>query len=304
MSPTKEGSLFAIAAFGFWGAFPFYFKLLTHIDPLSVLANRIIWSTLCLLAIIFLLKRYWHVLAGIFLNKKQLFYLAVSTLLIAINWGVYIWAVDSNQLFEASLGYYINPLLNVALGFVLLKETLNRNQWCAVILAAIGVGIQIITLGKVPYIALILAISFGLYGFIHKKMAVDVIPGLFVEVLLLLPLAIIYLSVLVLGSQSNSVGPLSWSLKDGLLLMLAGPVTIIPLLFFTAAAKRITYSALGFFQYITPTTLFLLALLFYREPFSLLTLVTFVFIWSALALLSFDVLRQYYLKSLKKAVKN
>jgi len=264
---SKQGALFAIAAFGFWGAFPFYFKLITHIAPLEVLANRIIWSALCLFFLLFLLKKYWHSLIGIFLNKHYLFYLMISTFLIATNWGVYIWAVDTNQLFEASLGYYINPLFNVFLGFLLLKETLNRNQWFAVILAAIGVSIQIVTLGQFPFIALTLAISFGLYGFIHKKMAVDVIPGLFVEVLLLLPLALIYLGWLTISIDSGNFGPLSWSIDDVLLLMLAGPVTIIPLLLFTAAAKRITYSALGFFQYITPTTLFLLALFFYQEPF-------------------------------------
>jgi len=290
---SKQGALFAIAAFGFWGAFPFYFKLITHIAPLEVLANRIIWSALCLFFLLFLLKKYWHSLIGIFLNKHYLFYLMISTFLIATNWGVYIWAVDTNQLFEASLGYYINPLFNVFLGFLLLKETLNRNQWFAVILAAIGVSIQIVTLGQFPFIALTLAISFGLYGFIHKKMAVDVIPGLFVEVLLLLPLALIYLGWLTISIDSGNFGPLSWSIDDVLLLMLAGPVTIIPLLLFTAAAKRITYSALGFFQYITPTTLFLLALFFYQEPFSITTLMTFVFIWSALALLSFDVLKSY-----------
>lgn len=293
MSPSQQGSVLAIAAFAFWGAFPFYFKLIAHISPLEVLANRIVWSAVCLFFLLFILKKYWHVLVGVFLHKTYLLYLTASTLLIATNWGVYIWSVDTNQLFEASLGYYINPLFNVFLGFVLLKEVLNRTQWFAVALAAIGVGIQIVALGKIPWIALTLAISFGLYGFIHKKIAVDVIPGLFVEVLLLLPVALIYLSVLMLGSESAVVGPTSWSIPDWLLLLLAGPVTIIPLLLFTAAAKRITYSALGFFQYITPTTLFLLALFFYQEPFALTTLLTFILIWIALAVLSFDVIKTY-----------
>lgn len=291
LSPSKKGSLLAIAAFACWGAFPFYFKLVSHVGSLEVLANRIVWSALCLFFLLFSLKKYWHVLVGIFLNKAHLLYLSVSTLLIATNWGVYIWAVDNNQLFEASLGYYINPLFNVFLGFLLLKETLNRNQWFAVFLAAIGVSVQIIALGKFPIIALTLAISFGLYGFIHKKIAIDATPGLFVEVLLLLPLALIYLGWLATGVEPVVSGPLSWSGSDWLLLMFAGPVTIIPLLLFTSAAKLITYSALGFFQYITPTTLFFLALFFYKEPFSFTTLLTFAFIWSALALLSFDVIK-------------
>jgi chloramphenicol-sensitive protein RarD len=293
IAPSQRGGLLAVAAFAFWGVFPFYFKLISHLSPLEVLANRIIWSTVCLLFLLFTLKKYWHIIVGIFLNKIHLIYLTASTLLIATNWGVYIWAVDTNRLFEASLGYYINPLFNVFLGFILLKEVLSRTQCFAVALAAVGVGIQIIALGEIPWIALTLAFSFGLYGFIHKKVAVDVIPGLFVEVLLLLPIALIYLGGLWMSAESAIVGPISWTLSDWSLLMLAGPVTVIPLLLFTAAAKRLTYSALGFFQYITPTTLFLLALFFYQEPFSLTTLLTFILIWMALALLSFDVIKSY-----------
>ncbi len=292
MPRSQQGSLLAILAFTLWGGFPFYFKAVTHIEPLEVLANRILWATICLLLLIVYLKRYWQILANILRNKNNRIYLTFTTLLIASNWGFYIWAVDNNRLFEASLGYYINPLFNVFLGFILLNEKLNKTQWSAVMLAAIGVSLQIISLGKVPWIALVLAVSFGLYGFFHKKMNIDSIPSLFIETCLLLPVALLYLAWLAIGSESlsvePSVGPLSWSRQDWLLLSLAGPVTIIPLLLFTAAAKRITYSALGFFQYITPSILFLLALFYYREPFSNIQLITFILIWLALLILSVD----------------
>ena len=217
----------------------------------------------------------------------------VATLLLASNWGIYIWSVTSNQLFEASLGYYINPLVNVVLGFVVLQERLRPIQWLAVLLAAIGVGIQMVNLGKLPWIALALGFSFGFYGLIHKQIDIDEIPGLFVETLLLLPLALLFLGYLGL----EKMGPVNWSVNDWWLLALAGPVTVTPLLLFTAAARRITYTSLGFFLYITPSMLFLLASLVYKEPFSLAKLITFVFIWTALFIISIDAIRQQRLKA-------
>ncbi len=283
MTHSREGGFLAVAAFVLWGAFPLYFKMLAHIDPLEVLANRVIWSAFSLFVLIVLLK-YWNRLLPVFRDFRQMLSLLAATLLIATNWGVYIWAVTNDYIFEASLGYYINPLFNVFLGYLLLHEKLRRLQWLAVAIAAIGVSIQIVILGKLPWIALILAASFGLYGFIHKKITVNAISGLFIETILLLPIALIFLSIL----SVDQLGPLVWTLKDWLLLMAAGPVTIIPLLLFTAAAKRINYSTLGFFQYIAPSILFLLALFFYKEPFSLSTLLTFVLIWLALIIFTID----------------
>jgi chloramphenicol-sensitive protein RarD len=283
MSESQKGSLLAIAAFSFWGAFPFYFKAISYIDPLEVLSNRVIWSFFCLLLLIIFLK-YWHNLISAFNNKKYLANLFLTTLLIAINWGTYIWAITNDFIFESSLGYYINPLLNVLLGFLLLNEKLRIVQWIAVGLATIGVSIQIIGLGKIPWVALILAFSFAFYGFIHKKIKVDSISGLFIETVLLLPLALLFLAYL----NFQSEGPALWSSQDWLLLVFAGPVTIIPLLLFTAATKRINYSTVAFFQYITPSILFLLAAFYYHEPFSFRLLITFCFIWAALILLSFD----------------
>jgi chloramphenicol-sensitive protein RarD len=286
MTRPQQGSLLAVAAFMIWGLFPLYFKLVSHIAALEILSNRIIWAAICLFFLLFIVKRWFEVLA-IIRNPQQIIYLIISTLLIVTNWGVYIWAVNSNNIIEASLGYYINPLFNIVLGYVLLKEKLRKLQWFAVFLAAVGVAIQLVTYGEVPWIALTLAVSFGLYGFVHKKVNVGSVPSLFIETIILLPVAFIFLGV----SASSNTGPVLWTLNDWLLLMIAGPVTIIPLLLFTGAAKRINYSTLGFLQYIAPSILFALALFLYDEPFSAAKLATFVLIWSALLLLTVDMLK-------------
>jgi chloramphenicol-sensitive protein RarD len=295
MTRSQQGGLLAASAFILWGLFPLYFKLISHISALEILSNRIIWAAVGLFFLLFIVKR-WHDVLAIIRNPKQIIYLMFSTLLIVTNWGVYIWSVNSNNIIEASLGYYINPLFNILLGYFLLKEKLRSLQWFAVCLAAIGVSIQLVTYGEVPWIAFTLAISFGLYGFVHKKINVGSVPSLFIETIILLPIAIIFLSFL----ASKNTGPVLWSLNDGLLLMIAGPVTIIPLLLFTGAARRINYSTLGFLQYISPSLLFLLALFLYDEPFSFSKLITFIFIWFALLLLTIDMLKDQKLKRKNK----
>ena len=295
MTRSQQGGLLAASAFILWGLFPLYFKLISHISALEILSNRIIWAAIGLFFLLFIVKR-WHDVLAIIRNPKQIMYLMISTLLIVTNWGVYIWSVNSNNIIEASLGYYINPLFNILLGYFLLKEKLRSLQWFAVCLAAIGVSIQLVTYGEVPWIAFTLAISFGLYGFVHKKINVGSVPSLFIETIILLPIAIIFLSFL----ASKNTGPVLWSVNDGLLLMIAGPVTIIPLLLFTGAAKRINYSTLGFLQYISPSLLFLLALFLYDEPFSFAKLITFIFIWFALLLLTIDMLKDQRLKRKNK----
>ncbi|MFT7492321.1 MAG: chloramphenicol-sensitive protein RarD [Pseudohongiellaceae bacterium] len=295
MTRPQQGSLLAVSAFIIWGLFPLYFKLVSHIAALEILSNRIVWAAVCLFFLLFILKRWPDVLA-IIRNPQQIMYLVISTVLIVTNWGVYIWAVNSNNIIEASLGYYINPLFNIVLGYLLLKEKLRSLQWFAVFLATVGVAIQLITYGEVPWIALTLAVSFGLYGFVHKKVNVGSVPSLFIETIILLPVAFILLSLL----ASNNTGPVLWTLSDWLLLMIAGPVTIIPLLLFTGAAKRLNYSTLGFLQYIAPSILFVLALFLYDEPFSVAKLITFILIWSALLLLTVDMFKHQRLKRLYK----
>jgi len=286
MTRSQHGGVLAVAAFVIWGLFPLYFKLVSHISALEILSNRIVWAAVCLFLLLFILKQWQDVIA-IVSDRKKITYLIISALLIVTNWGVYIWSINTNNIIEASLGYYINPLVNILLGFVLLKEKLRQLQWLAVLLAVVGVTIQLLTFGKVPWIALALAFSFGLYGFVHKNINVGSVPSLFIETVVLLPLALIFLGFL----DYKNTGPVIWPLNDWLLLMLAGPVTIIPLLLFTGAAKRLNYSTLGFLQYIAPSILFLLALFLYGEPFSLSKLVTFIFIWGALFLLTIDMLK-------------
>ena len=218
-------------------------------------------------------------------QPRQLLNLTLSALLVAGNWLLFIWSVNHDHLLEASLGYYINPLLNILLGMLFLGERLRRLQWLAVGLATIGVLIQVVLIGLLPWIALTLAGSFGIYGLIRKQIPVDAQSGLFVETLLLLPLALIYL----FGFASSPTSTLTNNaLSLDLLLMAAGVVTTVPLLLFTAGARLIPLSTLGFIQYLGPSIMFLLAITLYGEPIQGAKLLTFAFIWLALALFSWD----------------
>ncbi len=283
-----KGLFLAISAFVIWGLFPFYFKAVAHIPALQVLSHRIIWGAIGL-ALLILVLAYQQRVRSILRTPKHRLLLLASSLCIACNWGVYIWSVESNRIFEASLGYYINPLVNIALGFFILGERLRKPQWVAVLLAASGVSIQVIQFGQVPWIALGLALSFGCYGLIHKVIKVESISGLFIETLLLLPLALAYLGYL----ASQQTGALDWSYHDWFLLSLAGPVTILPLLLYSSALKTMRYSMIGIIQYIVPSMLFLLAAFYYKEPFNTSLLLTFGLIWLALVLISIDALKQH-----------
>jgi len=287
MTADKKGSVYAIVAFTMWGFFPFYFKSLEHISPLVILACRIVFSVV-LLSVLVILLRQWRKVVSAIRDKRHLFLLSLTAILISINWGCYVWAINNNYVFESSLAYYINPLINVIFGYVFLAERLRIAQWLAVVLAVIGVSIETFAHGQIPWIALTLSVAFGLYGLLHKKMQVDSIAGLSIETMLLMPIALLYLVFLSLAEPANLSSPGLWSLKDGLLLAAAGPVTVVPLLLFTMAAHRISLVSLGFVQYITPTILFLLAALVYEQEYSPLKLLTFVFIWLALIIMGVE----------------
>ncbi len=286
MQSSQKGLLYATLAFTLWGFFPFYFTQVSHIPPLEILANRIIWSALLLLFIIYL-RNIWSSIGGILRHPKQKYALTLSSVFIALNWGVYIWAIDNQRIFEASLGYYINPLVNIVLGVLFLGERLRRLQWLAVLLATIGVIFQVMQLNHVPWVALCLAFSFGFYGLIHKKISEDAVPCLFLETLLLLPIALMFLGYLSTSGQ----GPMLWKIPDWGLLILAGPVTVIPLLLFSTGVKTVAYSIIGFLQYIVPSLLFFLAAFVYDEPFSIDQLITFLFIWTAIIFISIDAIK-------------
>ncbi|MGC9422518.1 EamA family transporter RarD [Vibrio sp.] len=281
---AKKGILFALSAYTIWGIAPIYFKQLNQVSPLEILSHRIIWSFFLLAALLHF-SRQWKAVVDVFQSKNKLFYLLLTSLLIGGNWLIFIWAINSNHMLDASLGYYINPLLNVFLGMLFLGERLRKLQWFAVLLAAIGVGIQLILFGSIPLVALALAVTFGLYGLLRKKVAVGAQSGLFIETLVLLPIATLYLFSLA-DSPTSSLTENDWHLN--LLLVSAGLVTTLPLLCFTSAATRLKLSTLGFFQYIGPSFMFLLAVMVYGEAFSSDKAVTFLFIWGALLVFTFD----------------
>ncbi len=280
---AQSGALFAFAAYFMWGFAPIYFKQLLTVAASEILMHRVVWSGLILLGLLVVFGQLPKVRAAI-QSPSTMLWLGVSGVLLGGNWWLFIWAVNHDHLLEASLGYYINPLFNVLFGFLFLGERFRRLQKVAVGLAIIGVAILIISFGDIPYIALTLALSFSVYGLMRKKIAVDAIPGLFIETMLLMPIALGYW--LLLDSPTSDFFANTASLN--VLLICAGVVTTAPLLCFTAAAKRIRYSTLGFFQYIGPSLMFCLAVFIYHEPFTLDRMVTFAFVWVALAVFAYD----------------
>lgn len=286
---AKQGVFFAIAAYTIWGIAPIYFKSVSHVPAMEILAHRIFWSFGLVFLLLLATKKLNRVIAA-FKSPKQLAVLGLATLLIGLNWFLFIWAVANDFILDASLGYYINPLLNVAIGMLFFGERLRKLQVIAVALAAAGVLIQVITFGSVPWIALTLAGSFATYGALRKKLPFDSMTGLWLEVMLLLPVMLIYFTWFT-GSATSNLLLNGWQLNA--LLVMAGVITTVPLLCFTAAAQRLRYSTLGFFQYIGPSLMFLLAVFIYGEPFLADKAVTFIIIWAALALYSYDALKTH-----------
>lgn len=283
------GVIYAGAAFLIWGLAAVYWKELKSIPPLEIIAHRVAWSFLFLLPLI-LLQREWDDFVAILKTPRIILTLLSSAILVGSNWLLYVWAVNNDHLLQASLGYYINPLVNVVLGMVFLKERLRRPQAIAVGLAAAGVLYLTVQYGQFPWIAICLAMSFGLYGLIRKVAPASSVVGLAIETLLLSPPAIAYLIYLDVQG-SGSVFRVSFNLD--LLLMGCAPLTAVPLLFFTAGAKRLYLSTVGLMQYIGPSGMFLLAVFYYHEPFSNTQVWTFVMIWTALAVYSTDSVLYY-----------
>lgn len=283
---VQMGIFYAGFSYFLWGLFPIYWKLLYHVNADEILANRIVWSFFFMLVLL-LVTRKWgafiQTLKSFRTNKKQLFALIIASLLISCNWFLYIWAVNTDQLIEASLGYYINPLVSVLLGMIVFREKLSPAQYLSFGMAIIGVLILTISYGRFPWISFILALSFGLYGLTKKMVKVDSTIGLTLETLVVTPVALCYLIYLfVNGSQSF----LTVSLETDLLLMGAGAATAIPLLYFAKGAQRIPMSMLGFLQFIAPTLTLILGIFIYHEPFSKIQFISFFFIWTAITIYS------------------
>lgn len=273
---ARNGILLAIFAYTFWGLFPIYIKMIAHVAPAEVVMHRILWSV-PFGAIIIGLRAQWPAVRSALKDSKTRNWLTLSALFIGLNWGVYVWAVQIDQIMQASLGYYINPLMYVLVGVVFLKEALNKIQIGAVVLAVIGVMYLTVQGGQFPIISIVLAISFTIYGVVRKQVNVGGMPGLFVETLLLVPFAAIYL--MWVAQQGNAAFTPSDMPTMGLLL-LAGPFTVLPLLAFALAARRLNLSTIAFLQFIGPTIQFIVAIM-YGEPLDNDRLICFFFIWSA-----------------------
>lgn len=280
------GLVYALLAFGTWGLFPLYFRFIATVPPLEVVLHRSVWSLLLVLGVLAWQQR-WAWLGDTLRRPKHLALFTVSALLLVCNWLVYVMAVQTGHVAEASLGYFINPLVNVLLGVLVLRERLRPLQWLAVAVAACGVAWLTWQGGRLPWIALVLAGSFGLYGLMRKTAPLGALEGLALENLLLAPLALpallwwsfTYDGVLVAGPPSQ----LGW-------LLLSGPLTALPLLCFAGAARRLKLSTLGLVQYVAPTLQLVCAVWVFHEPFSSARLLGFMMIWTALALVSADAL--------------
>ncbi|TWE02676.1 chloramphenicol-sensitive protein RarD [Neobacillus bataviensis] len=301
---AKMGAVHAGFSYFLWGLLPIYWKLIEQVNATEILANRIFWSFIFMVLVLVITNKwslFVYTLKGFTENKKQMYALTIASLLISVNWFVYIWAVNSGHMIEASLGYYINPLISILLGMIVLKEKLTVVQLVSFILAAIGVGIITISHGVFPWIAITLALSFGLYGLAKKMINVESSVGLTLETMVLAPIAAIYMIYLFLN-RSNSLFTAGW--ETDFLLIGAGAATAIPLLYFAKGAQKIPLSLLGFLQYISPTLTLILGVFVYDEHFSKIQLLSFMFIWAAVAIYSLSKTKWFTHRKVKLSNEN
>ncbi|EJD6377107.1 MULTISPECIES: EamA family transporter RarD [Providencia] len=283
---TTKGVLCALGAYFIWGVAPIYFKSIQEVPAEEILTHRIIWSFFFMILLL-TVSRHWSYVRQVLKQPKKILVLGVTATTIACNWLIYIWAVNNGYMLQASLGYFINPLVNVLFGMLFLQERFRRMQWIAVGLALTGVLIQLWQFGSVPVIGLSLAVTFATYGLLRKKLGVDAQTGMTFETLWLLPVGIIFL-LFFADSPTSNMAMNDWHLNA--LLIAAGVITTVPLLLFTEAANHLRLSTLGFFQYMGPSIMFLLAVFMYGEVMTSELLVTFGFIWVALILFTLDAL--------------
>jgi chloramphenicol-sensitive protein RarD len=285
-SAHSTGVLLGVAGYLLWGLFPFYFVLLDTVPPIEVVAHRVIWS-LIVVVLILLVGKQWRAFTGAF-NRRNVIILGSAAIFLSINWLVYVYAVDTNQVVQASLGYFMNPLISVAMGVILLKENLRKTQWIAVGIALVAVVDLTIASGSVPWIALTLGFSFGLYGLLKKYANLPSLQSLGIETVVLLPLALVILGVSVARGTESFVldGP-----TITFLLIMLGPVTALPLLAFGGASTRIPLSTLGVLQYITPIFQFLLGVFIFQEAMSTGSWIGFTLVWVSLVVFTVDMYR-------------
>lgn len=283
---TRDGIIAGLIAYTFWGFLPFYFKATAAVPPVELLLHRVIWAVPFGALIIFL-RRQWPEVRRALTHRSMLMWLVTAALFLAVNWYIFIVAIQQEQVFQVSLGYYINPLLYVVAGILVFGERLRVGQISAVFLATIGVLVLTFSGGQFPALALAIGSTFTVYGVIRKRVVIGGMPGLFVETLVLLPIAMVWLGWMV---RSGDVAFASDAEVTGLLL-LAGPVTVVPLLFFALAARRLPLSTVGFMQFLAPTMHFGIAV-YYGEVLTTAHMICFACIWSAVIVFSIDALRQ------------
>ena len=286
MQATQKGFILALATFIMWGVFPVFFKFIQGISATEVLAHRIIWSSVILFIVLIVTKKLTS-LKRIAKIKKVILTLAITGILIASNWGIFIYAINQNEILATSLGYFINPLFSILLGAIILKEELSWALKLSIFIVFIAIGVQIYALGKLPFISIMLPLSFALYGLLRKRLGVRTFEGLFIETMILSPFALIYL--IYLSLVSNSEFALNF---NGIMLFLSGFITILPLLTFNASTKYLKLSTIGFLQYISPTLSMLIAVFVYNETLDLYKIISFVLIWISLAIAAISNLRR------------
>lgn len=286
---TSIGLLAGVGAFSIWGVMPLFYKLLGHVPPTEVLAHRVFWSLPALVGLAAVMAK-WANIKRLFLSPKSLAILGLTTLLILVNWGLFIWSIANNRLLDASLGYFINPLMSVAIGAAFLGERISGAQKVAIALASVAIAQELVTLGRFPWISLTLSTSFATYGYLRKTIDADAVSGHFVEIALIAPVA---LGIILFWQAGGTPG--FGAFDDGLstaaLLICAGPFTVIPLILFTMGARRLPLSTIGLLQYGAPSLQFLIGVA-YGEPFTLGRAVTFGLIWVGLAIFSADLWRR------------
>lgn len=281
----RTGLLYALAAYLAWGFLPVYFRALAAVPPLEILAHRILWSV-ALLAVLVTLLRRWGEVARPLASRRGRLVLLATTSLISVNWLVYIWAVHAGRVLEASLGYFVNPLVNVLLGVIFLREPLSRRQKLAVAIAAVGVAVLVLSAGRLPWVALVLALTFGTYGLLRKVERIDAVGGLFLETGLVAPLAALWLLLL---SRSGE-GHFGSDLWTSALLAAAGVITALPLIWFALGVQRLRLSTIDLLQYVAPSLQFSIAVFLFRERFTAAHGAAFACIWGSLALYTADTL--------------
>jgi len=287
-----SGWLFGLSAFLWWGLMPIYYKLINHVDPAEILAHRIIWSIPVTLLLMALLNKRVRVIS-ILKDRHLLLGLFISTFFICTNWYIFTWAVTHNNILATSLGYFINPIISILMGVIILGEKLEKLQWAAVVCVILGVANQAFNFGEIPWIALSLAVSFAIYGLVRKQLAVEPLNGFLIETTLALPLAAGY--VFWIGLE-NSASFLHTGNKTDLLLLAGGIITAVPLILFAIAVKKIPLSGIGFLQFIAPSMTFILATQAYNEELNLQQLLSFIFIWVGLGLYLFEPINMYFKK--------